>query len=158
MCSIKLDHGKNKMTFDPKGLEVKEGSKNVYVKYLKELEIQNGAILAPRDVAEDIQDKPVLVVNNLAEVISSAEYFKNRHFLTTQFVQNLEEQSSAYSAMEAQGQEGPAVEELVRSTYDDNLDGLAEDMASLTVGDSNASEPSETDLLADLFGNLDLDK
>jgi hypothetical protein len=151
---------KKKITFDPRGLEVKEG-KNVYVRYLRELEKENGAVIAPRDVAEDIQDKPVLVVNNIAENVSNAEYFKNRQFLTTQFINKIDD--DAYSSLLAQGQEGPAVEELVSSSAGDSLvDSLAEDFSSMTVGDTTAravaaaEQPSEADMLADLFGNLNL--
>ena len=147
------------MTFDPKGLEVKEGSKNVYTRYLRELEIGEGAVLAPRDVAEDIQNKPVLVVNNIAEKLSSAEYFKNRNFLTTQFIQNVESSSAPYAAMLAQGQEGPLVEELVSA--DATVDALADAFSNLGVGTSTAApatsagakDTGEDDLLA-MFKNL----
>lgn len=160
MFCINLNASTNKMTFDPKGLEVKEGGKNVYTRYLRELEIGEGAVLAPRDVAEDIQNKPVLVVNNIAEKISSAEYFKNRDFLTTQYIKNLESSSAPYAAMLAQGQEGPLVEELV--TADATVDALADAFSTLGVGASTAATTApataeanagEDDLLA-MFRNL----
>ena len=159
------------MTFDPRGLEVREGGKNVYTRYLKELEQEQGAVLAPRDVAEDIQDRPVLVVNNIAEKVTSAEYFKNRNQITTQFVTNLQKSSAEYSALLAQGQEGPMVEELVRNGEEDTSlddDPLTDLFSNLTLGEQSlqqkesfankegVNEVNEVDQLSEMLGRVSL--
>ena len=163
------------MTFDPRGLEVREGGKNVYTRYLKELEQEQGAVLAPRDVAEDIQDRPVLVVNNIAEKVTSAEYFKNRNQITTQFVTNLQKSSAEYSALLAQGQEGPMVEgpmveELVRNEEEDTSldDPLTDLFSNLTLGEQSlqqkesfankegVNEENEVDQLSEMLGRVSL--
>ena len=107
-------------------------------------------MIAPRDAADDIQG-PVLIVNNQAEDASKASLHKPD--TTTTFVTSSER--TAMAATEAQGQEGPVVEQLVR---DQDIEDLSREFARMSPDEiaPELAPVNEDDALVDLFQGLNL--